>query len=47
MAFAFQLAAWGLDAISRDERYTWMYMIAARRKTAAAKPVDEELRCAA
>lgn len=47
MAFAFQLAAWGLDSISRDERYTWMYMVAARRKAAAAEPLDEELRCAA
>jgi len=36
MAFSFQLAAWGLDALSRDERYTWMYMIAARRKLVAA-----------
>ena len=32
LAFSFQLAAWGLDSISRDERYTWMYMAAARRK---------------
>jgi SAM-dependent methyltransferase len=32
MAFAFQLAAWALDSISRDERYTWMYMIAVRRR---------------
>ena len=34
LAFSFQLAAWGLDAISRDERYTWMYMIVARKRIA-------------
>ncbi len=35
LAFSFQLAAWGLDKLSRDERYTWMYMIAARKRPAA------------
>lgn len=35
LAFSFQLAAWGLDAVSRDERYTWMYMVAARKRAAA------------
>jgi SAM-dependent methyltransferase len=43
VAFAFQLAAWGLDSLSRDERYTWMYMAAVRRKP----DVAEERRCAA
>src|SRR5258708_35699637 len=31
-AFAFQLAAWGLDKLSRDERYTWMYIVVARKR---------------
>jgi len=34
LAFTFQLAAWALDAVSRDERYTWMYMVAARKRPA-------------
>jgi SAM-dependent methyltransferase len=36
MAFSFQLAAWALDKVSRDERYTWMYMVVARKRPAAA-----------
>lgn len=30
-ALAIQGCAWMLDCISRDERYTWMYMVAARK----------------
>lgn len=30
-----QGAAWALDRVSRDERYTWMYVVAARKRVAA------------
>lgn len=35
LCLAIQGTAWALDRVSRDERYTWMYVLAARKKAAA------------
>ena len=32
MCLIIQFAGWGLDSLSRDDRYTWMYLVVARAR---------------